>query len=243
MSKEQTTTTCRQCGRDILERTAQKTGGLCRPCEKRPATLLREAEVAAQIQKARQDAINDLATDKLEFIRSSEDLEAVCSFLFDRVHSKWTFLGEGCLSVAERTLIAVETFFGETCNGGINQYLVNEGGAFAQELPEALARCGLIDYARIALDLRDLFEGEIPREASARWARIPGIESRTLRRISGRPPSDQEVRLNEIPNSLLEELDSRFVDLYLPGNGEDFRLRLAAYIRENLAEFTPGTVG
>lgn len=234
----ETTTTCRECGREVLERTAQKTGGLCRPCEKRPGQLLREAEVAAELRKSRQDAIKGLESDDLEFIRTSPDLEAVCSFLFDRIHSKWTFLGESYLSVGERTVLAVETFFGETCNGGINQYLVNEGGEFAQELPEALARCGLAEYARIATDLRNLFNGEIPREASARWSRVSGIESRTLRRLSNGQPPDPEAGSTEIPDSLLKELDDRFFELYLPGNGDDFRLRLTTYIRENLSEFT-----
>ncbi len=190
---DERTTTCRECGRDILEGTARRTGGLCRQCEKRPGQIVR----AAEFEKQREEG----------------------------------------LTIGERTVLAVESFFGETCNGGINQYLVNEGGAFAQELPEALTRCGLLKYAPIAHDLRKLFSGEIPRDPTERWARVSGIESRTLQRVSRSRPRDKTADLAEIPDALLAELTDRFFEFYFPGEGEELNLKLAAYIRSNPSDF------
>jgi Domain of unknown function (DUF4375) len=129
---------CVICGRPILQVTATATGGLCRGCERARAQQASSARWA----EARHDGLAPLTARNFSALASDPDLERACHVVFDKAHWKWTVMGREALSGGEITVIAVETFFGETCNGGLAQYLGNESGAFGNDVSEALLRVG-----------------------------------------------------------------------------------------------------
>src|SRR5688572_29242303 len=120
---------CVSCGRPIPQVTATATGGFCRGCER---TRAQEASLA-RWDEARRDGLAPLTARDFIALGSEPDLERACHVVFDKAHWKWTVMGREALSLGEVTVIAVETFFGETCNGGLTQYLGNESGAFGNE--------------------------------------------------------------------------------------------------------------
>ena len=138
------------------------------------------ASEAAHLEKERRPLLLP------DFVHStaSTDLEAVCHFIFGRAHTKWTDYGSAALTVGERTVIAVETFVGETCNGGLIQYLGNESGAFARDLPEALMRVGLVELVPIALEMKKLFVAPIAEDSAERWKQVEDIEDTALDQLS-----------------------------------------------------------
>jgi hypothetical protein len=154
-----------------------------------------------------------------EFIAAttSADLEAVCHFIFGRAHTKWSDHGSAALSVGERTVIAVETFVGETCNGGLIQYLGNESGAFAKDLPEALMRVGLVEFVPIALEMKKLFGAPLAEDSGERWE-----------------------QLEEVDETALDQLSDKFFDLL---DVERFRECLTGFIRRNPLDFVADNGG
>jgi len=86
-------------------------------------------------------------------IISNADTEAATHEVFDQAYMKWITHGSEVLTEGEITVYCVETTFGEVCNGGLDQYLTNESGAFAEQCPDALVRVGLPRYAEIVKEL------------------------------------------------------------------------------------------
>lgn len=201
------------CGRPIFAATARATGGVCRPC------LRPRAEPAAEDLHER-DAPAQLSAEQFETVAATADVVAACHLVFEKAHTKWSRHGHEALNTGERTVIAVETFFGETCNGGLIQFLGNESGAFAQDLPEALMRVGLTEYVSMALALRRAFPNGIPRDPGERWAQVEALED------------DQPT--------FLDELTEQFFARHSHDEVEDFRERLVAYIRANRDELLGG---
>jgi hypothetical protein len=146
----QRTSTCRICARPLFDFVAKKTGGLCRGCAHKQAT----ENVAAVREQEEREADRPLTHEDFEMVCQSTDLEAACHLVFGKAHSKWSKRGPSALTIGERTLLAVETFFGETCNGGVDQYLGNESGKLTEDLPEALLRVGLTSYVPLAIEIR-----------------------------------------------------------------------------------------
>lgn len=123
------------------------------------------------------------------------DLEAACHVAFDKAHTKWC---------------------DEVCNGGFVQYLGNESGAFAQDLPEALTRVGLMEYVPIALELRALFPGGIPRDETIRWRAVEQLSE---------------------TGTALEDLTHRFFEVHDHAADDSFRQKLFALIRNSRPDF------
>jgi len=209
---EEPGTTCRTCGRAILETTARLKGGLCGPCRNK----LQAEEAKAKWEPMRRQGLAPVTPDELEKVQSAADIEAACHFIFDKAHWKWTEHGEPALTTGERTVIAVETFFGETCNGGLLQFLLNESGAFARDLPASLMRVGLTAYVPLALELTRLFPAALSRDPDARGDQLDALDG---------------------GDDTLAALSERFFELYHHDEGRVFRERLIEYIRANPREF------
>ncbi len=169
-------------------------------------------------QKEMERGLAPVTPEEFDRLTKTKDQEAACHFIFDKAHWKWTEHGDAVLTTGERTVLAVETFFGEGSNGGLVQFLENESGAYAQHLPEALERVGLTAYAPIARELRALFPDGISPDPEARFDQIDSLDE------------EQAVAM--------EELEDRFFELYLRKHAvEEFRQKLAAYIRSHREEF------
>src|SRR5262245_27439751 len=82
-------------------------------------------------------------------LRDCEDMERVCHAVFNEAHDKWSEEGRESINTSQLTVLCVETFFGEVCNGGLPQFLSNESGRNASFAPNALRRVGLAAYAVI----------------------------------------------------------------------------------------------
>jgi hypothetical protein len=149
---------------------------------------------------------------------SSNDAETVCHAVFDEAHLKWTMQGHSSLTEGEKTVLCVETFFGETLNGGLDQYLGNESGLLAQYGSVSLRRVGLDKYARI-LD-KTLARCIATKEEGH------GDEIATRYEL---PDSEEELEA-------LEELEKEFFDLYFADELE-FRRQLLSYVLNNEDQF------
>jgi hypothetical protein len=152
-------------------------------------------------------------------IRECPDKEAACHAVVDEAHTKWTFEGRDAINESQLTVICVETFFGEVCNGGLSQYLFNESGRIASFGPEALRRVGLPQYAAILGDALQLC-ANAPEEN----------EFGILEDYFEPPESDDDS------DGPLDDLDHRFFELYSADKSE-FRDKLFRYIVEHETDF------
>lgn len=151
-------------------------------------------------------------------IRGCTDQEAACRAVFEEAHTKWSFEGRAAINRSQLTVMCVETFFGEVCNGGLDQYLCNESGRNASFGPEALRSVSLPRYAKIL------------EEALARCTNAPEQNEFGITEDFFEPP---ESTGNDAP---LSDLDDRFFKLYFE-NETAFRDKLFKYILRNEADF------
>jgi hypothetical protein len=154
-------------------------------------------------------------------IRDGTDKEAACHAVFDEAHTKWTFEGRDAINESQFTVMCVETYFGEVCNGGLVQYLFNESGRSASFGPEALRRIGLPKYA------------EILEDALARCTNAPEENEFGVMEDFFEPPESDDDDDDDGP---LGDLDERFFELYF-ANKTEFRDKLFQYILDNEDDF------
>jgi hypothetical protein len=150
-------------------------------------------------------------------LTSDTNLERVCHRVCDEAHSILDDRGAGALTTGQLTAICVETFFGEVCNGGIDQYLDNPSGQTAEFGPDSLRRVGLPHYA------------DILEMALSRCERLEDM----IDDWDGQPY--RWIGWNRADS--LEDLDKRFFALYFADRLE-FRRKLHCYIVSNELEFT-----
>lgn len=129
--------------------------------------------------------------------------------------------GIGAVPNALRTVVAVETFYGEVANGGLTQYLSNDHKAFAVYAVEALGDVGLPVPAKVLRRALELFPQEIQDS-------------------SGPDYFDHFETIDEKFGSdyLENEIEQEFWDWYNDGNKNEIRDRLHAWIITNEARFT-----
>jgi hypothetical protein len=151
---------------------------------------------------------------------NSSNKEVACHAVFDEIHTKWTFEGRDALNEAQLTVLCVETFFGEVCNGGFEQYLFNEAGRNASLGPAALRRVGLPDYA------------ELLEQVLARCVNKPEKNDFGISEDFFESPEFDEDKENEP----LEDLEERFFEIY-SANKAEFREKLFDYIVTNETAF------
>jgi hypothetical protein len=155
-------------------------------------------------------------------IRDCGDKEAACHAVFDEAHSKWTVEGRGAINESQLTVMCVETFFGEVCNGGLDQYLFNESGRNASFGPAALRRVGLPNYA------------EILEEALARCTNTPEENEFGIMEDFFEPTESDDS--DDDDDDPLGDLDDRYFELYF-ANKTEFRDKLFQYIVDNEDDF------
>ena len=154
-------------------------------------------------------------------IRISTNKEAACHAVFDEAHIKWIFAGRNAINDSQLTVLCVETFFGEVCNGGLDQYLGNESGRNASFGSEALRRVGLPKYA------------EILEDALTRCTNTP-LENEFGIMEDFFEPSESDG--NGDDDGPLGDLDNRFAELYF-ANKTEFRDKLFQFILDNEDDF------
>ncbi len=169
---------CLRCDHMILDVTAKLNNGLCQPCRTQEKTRAFEAIVAGWIKNPGTlpgTNGNPEPTDLALAIRAAQirdqripgvSKEAVCHRCFDAAIDRWYIVGSADLTEKEKTVLSVETFFGETTNGGFVQFLTNESQAFANWAADGLDRIGLPEYAVIMRKVQGLFpDGIIPQDS------------------------------------------------------------------------------
>jgi Domain of unknown function (DUF4375) len=153
-------------------------------------------------------------------LRDCPDKEAACHAVFYEAHNKWSFEGRREINESQLTVLCVETFFGEVCNGGLDQYLWNSSGRIASFGPDALRRVGLPDYSGIL------------EEALRRCANSLKENEFGEREDFFEPPAWDD----DDDDGPLEDLDDRFFDLY-NANKTEFREKLFRFIMDNEPDF------
>ncbi len=154
-------TNCSSCGCQIPQRTADRNGGLCAPCHRKATSPPPPEEVFKPVPPVTRAALDDA------IIQHQRD--AVIDILFDPACDKVNFrpaeMTEGDIIV-----YTIWTFLGETCNGGIIQYLTNQSGGWAHHCGPSLRQIGADKYA-------DIIEECIQEFTDAETAQDPHWES------------------------------------------------------------------
>jgi hypothetical protein len=135
MSAEQTN--CKSCGRPIRQQTADKTGGICRICE-------RDARYGPPRRWVPPPRLSD--ADLTDLIITNQP-DSVIDYLFEVAVGKMVENKE--LTAGDIVVYTVWTFLGETCNGGFMQYLTNDSGEYAHLCGASLRAIGTERYATI----------------------------------------------------------------------------------------------
>jgi hypothetical protein len=149
-------------------------------------------------------------------ICANSNKETATHAVLDEVERILLYKGRQALTEGQLTVYVVETFFGETCNGGLVQYLDNMSGDFANHAPACLERVGLGQFARVINKALALFpHGRAPENIYERSDEIEAIEEKHS-------------------ENALDEIGELFWPLY---DHEEFRNKLFAYIERNEAEF------
>ena len=102
---------------------------------------------------------------KLRKLIETDDKELISHTLCDVADGIFYDRGVQAVPPALRTVVAVETFYGEVANGGLIQYLSNGHEAFAVYATAALDEVGLPLPAKVLRRALELFPREI-RESS-----------------------------------------------------------------------------
>jgi hypothetical protein len=204
-------TNCSSCGCQILQSTADRNGGLCAPCH-RKATSPPAEEIITPIPPVSRSALDDL------IIQHPRD--AVIDALFypasDKVNFRPSKMTEGDIIV-----YTIWTFLGETCNGGIIQYLTNQSGGWAHLCGPSLREIGADKYADIIEEcIRTFTNAESPQDP--KWESDLDAYS-----------DDQEEPF--------EGIESRFWNLY-HANKDELPDALYKYICDNREVFAPFTM-
>lgn len=133
-------TTCSACRREILQSTADRNGGLCAPCHREANAPPARADFFTPVPPVSRAVLDDLIV--------SQPPHVVIDMLFnpacDKVNFRPNEMTEGDIIV-----YTVWTFLGETCNGGIRQYLTNQSRGWAHECGPSLRKIGADKYADI----------------------------------------------------------------------------------------------
>lgn len=151
-------------------------------------------------------------------LRSSTNKEAACHWVCDRADDILDSSNPDSISEQLLTVVCVETFFGEVCNGGFVQWLDNNHGRIAHCCPGALRRVGLPQYAELAAQALRIHHPEPMPESIAAWE--PALEC-----------------IRDVHNSQdYSSLETAFFEFY-HANCEEFRNRLFDYIVTHESEF------
>lgn len=134
----------------------------------------------------------------------------------DKVNFRPSEMTEGDIIV-----YTIWTFLGETCNGGIIQYLTNQSGAWAHHCGPSLRQIGADKYA-------DIIEECIRTFTDAESAQDPKWES------------DLDAYCDD-QDEPFEDIDNRFWDLY-NANKDELPDMLYKYICDNRELFAPFTM-
>ena len=100
---------------------------------------------------------------QLEFARllACNDREMVAHAICDRADDVFYSRGASAVIDPFKTVVTVETFWGEVTNGGLYQYFTNTYGAFATFAPAALEQVGLQLCAKVMKAALSLFPSEV----------------------------------------------------------------------------------
>lgn len=115
---------CTKCGTLILPATAQKTGGLCRPC----STGKREAIERSKAYYHKERELNRTDPERLFW-----------KALVGRVYSPGGF---DALHAPEKKYFAAQVLLGEVYNGGFEQFFYNHSGDYFTIVSQTLLELG-----------------------------------------------------------------------------------------------------
>lgn len=159
---------------------------------------------------------------KLQKVIATGDKELVSHSLCEVADD--IFYKEGAAAVPStlRTIVSVETFFGEVTNGGIIQFLGNDHGAFAPYVVDALAVVGLPEASEVMRRALAPFPIELSESIDPDY--IEALE--LIEEVQG--------------DDFLDKIEKDFWTWYHDGNRTTIRDRLHEWIVANEAAIAAG---
>ncbi len=160
---------------------------------------------------------------KLRKLIETDDKELISHSLCEVADDIFYDQGVNAIPHALKTVVAVETFYGEVANGGLIQYLSNGHEAFAICAVGALQDVGLPIPSKVLRRALELFPQEIKDSSEPDYFEYLD----TINEKFG-------------PDYLENEIEQEFWDWYNDGNNDEIRDRLHAWIVDNETRFTNG---
>jgi hypothetical protein len=206
------TTTCSECGAEILERTAAKTGGKCMPCWQGTRADIEESKRRTAEERGR-EAVNQAALERLR----TKQRPTYQDFLAqeDPVGVLLQFLGENIerLAPGARSLYLVAVLDGEVVNGGFHQYFSNSSGQYAHETLAGLVEVGAASAAKL---LQEAIRAFPSKRVPVDW-------------------SERNEQLDQVDSALLGDLDDKYYALADDGT-EDLASLILAFMKRHAGE-------
>lgn len=182
----------------ILEVTARLNGGLCASCHATESKAAFDRTVQGWINNPEtlpgtngipmpKDIGLSIAARQVHgrlFPTQEDKMEQVCHAFVDKAHNTWLFRGSSALNAKQKHALAVETFYGEVCNGGLLQYLSNESGFFANWAAEGFQAIGIPEYSAVMSEVQRLFPDQtIPEDPDSIFSLVDALDDGVLEKI------------------------------------------------------------
>jgi hypothetical protein len=215
------TTTCSDCGAEILARTSARTGGKCMPCVQGIRAQIEESK-RRTAQERERERVNQTGLARIrarqfptfgDFLAEEDPVGVLWQFLLSTVYREQTVKDVGALTGAAKNLYLVHVLDGEVFNGGFHQYFSNSSGDYAHEALSALLELGAGEAAKLLQQ---------------------AIRAFPLERVS-KERGERNEQLDHVDVKLLDALDAQYYALSDAGT-EDLGTLIRAFMTRHAGE-------
>jgi hypothetical protein len=206
------TTTCAECGAEILSRTAAKTGGKCMPCAQGTRADIEAGKRHAAEERERR-RVNEAVLQRIrakehpifaDFLVEDDPIGVLWPFLVSIVFRDSETEDVANLTPPARNLYLVVVFDAEVVNGGLHQYFSNSSGAFAYEALAALREVGAAEAADLLRTAINAFPQQIvPGDRRERNQALDAVEPPFLDALDTKYYSFSDTGVEDLGNLML----------------------------------------
>ena len=203
------TTTCSDCGAEILSRTAARTGGRCMPCARGTRVQIEDSKRRAGEERERK-RVNQSALERIrarrsptfgDFLAEENPIDVLWQFLVSIVFHEQGEQNVEVLTDAAKCLYFVRILDAEVNNGGFHQYFSNSSGDYAHEALAGLLALGAGETAR-------LLQQAIHAFPSKRVSKKEGERNEQLDHVEGELLDALATQYYALSNAGTEDLDA-----------------------------------
>jgi Domain of unknown function (DUF4375) len=178
---------CTTCGASILHATAERTGGLCKPCKGGYRENIEQGKIHYELEKQYRE------TDEYK------NWDKHWTWLVNQVHKPEG--GFQSLSHPNKLFYAVNLIKGQVFRGGFEMYFRTDSADSYEFALEGLSAMGATESLKLLISAKQLFFGEnaLPATEAERWDVLKTVESNSQ--------ENQSNELDLIEHAFYKDLD------------------------------------